>query len=340
MRFQTVFIRATYILVLILLIAASLGITVLLKSKQSIFEQVVVVYPSGQAATTSTVTPFPVGVNSLTEEIIEDPTVESFFYESLANAPDSQKYWWNQVASVLSTKSWFQNLASPISRILIIWPGDRKEEIAENFATILRWSRADKQEFLALMAAREPFLSEGTFYPGQYVAHRHATPADIAGMIDERFSAEILARYPSEVEKQVPLEDALIVASLLEREARDFVDMREISGIIWNRLFIDMPLQLDATLQYARGSRSYEPKWWPVPKPADKYIDSPFNTYQNLGLPPAPIANPSPEAILAALNPRETECLYYFHDDNRNFHCSKDYPGHVAKLRSIFGQGR
>ena len=76
------------------------------------------------------------------------------------------------------------------------------------------------------------------------------------------------------MEKQVPLNDALIIASLLEREASDFNNMREVSGVIWNRLFKNMPLQLDATLQYVRGSSRYEAKWWPAIKPADKYIKS------------------------------------------------------------------
>ena len=84
--------------------------------------------------------------------------------------------------------------------------------------------------------------------------------------------------------------------------------MRLISGIIHNRLKIGMPLQIDATLQYITGQSN---NWWPVPRSEDKEIDSPFNTYQNKGLPPLPIATPSKDAIRAALNPAKTDCLYY-----------------------------
>jgi UPF0755 protein len=142
------------------------------------------------------------------------------------------------------------------------------------------------------------------------------------------------------VESQVPISDALVIASLLEREAYDFADMRYISGVIWNRLFINMPLQLDATLQYVRGSQPYETKWWPRVVPADKFIASPFNTYEEIGLPPYPIANPSLEAVVAALNPRQTDCYFYFHDQDGNFYCTPDYEAHVALLKEIYGQGQ
>jgi UPF0755 protein len=116
--------------------------------------------------------------------------------------------------------------------------------------------------------------------------------------------------------------------------------MRYISGIIWNRLFVGMPLQLDASLQYARGSKISEKLWWPKVVPNDKYIDSPYNTYENEGLPPAPISNPSVEAVVAALNPRETDCMFYFHDSKGVFYCTENYEDHVAKLKEIYGRGR
>ncbi|PIZ54462.1 aminodeoxychorismate lyase, partial [Candidatus Uhrbacteria bacterium CG_4_10_14_0_2_um_filter_41_21] len=105
------------------------------------------------------------------------------------------------------------------------------------------------------------------------------------------------------------------------------------------RLFINMRLQIDSSLQYVRGSNPNEP-WWPIPVPNDKYLDSPYNTYQNKGLPPGPIANPSIDAIIATLNPRETDCLFYFHDSDSNFHCTPTYKEHVALLKKYFGKGK
>ena len=202
------------------------------------------------------------------------------------------------------------------------------------------WNEEEKAEFANIVASTEPTLSDGKFYPGQYVAHRGALPQEVADLINEKFKTDVLNRYTAEVAAQVPLEDALTIASLLEREASDFENMREISGVIWNRLFIKMPLQLDATLQYAKANTTNQKNWWPVPKPADKYLKSPYNTYINAGLPPGPIANPSAAAVLAALNPRSTDCLFYFHDRHEGYHCSLTYEEHVRKLKIHYGRGR
>lgn len=329
--------QRTIVATLLLITAAATGATVtLIESKARTFQMSVAQEIDAPA------TPFPVGVDPTTKEISEHPLVADYYdaylqsNRRLANG-DS---WWDHLANSLAAFEWYQQLAAPVSRILVIWPGQRREEVVDHFGDILRWSPEERAAFSELVSGSTPALPEGMFAPGRYVAHREATPGEVAPLLQDRFANEILERYPPEVEEQVPLEDALIIASLLEREARDFTDMRMISGIIWNRLFIDMPLQLDATLQYARGSRPSEAAWWPRVVPRDKYISSPYNTYANSGLPPAPIANPSPEAVLAALNPRETSCLFYFHDARRNFHCSDTYAGHVSLLRHYYGQGK
>ncbi|MFA6414815.1 MAG: endolytic transglycosylase MltG, partial [Candidatus Paceibacterota bacterium] len=108
----------------------------------------------------------------------------------------------------------------------------------------------------------------------------------------------------------------------------------------WNRLFINMNLQIDATLQYVKADASAAQGWWPKVVPADRFRKSAYNTYLHPGLPPTPIASPSVAAILAALNPRETSCLFYFHDANRQFHCTDTYAEHVALLKKYYGRGK
>ena len=300
----------------------------------------ILVIDSNAEVPTEIIASFPISVDPDSKTIISnEDLLESFYTEALATNSQSENNWWNKVAAVLVDKSWYQNLASSVSRIVVIWPGERKEEVAKHIGDILRWSNTDRQEFMRLMDAEKPVLKEGKYFPGQYVTHRHATPEDIHTLIYSSFMNEVLDRYSDEVASVVPLEDALTIASLIEREASDFDNMREVSGVIWNRLFIDMPLQLDATLQYARGSDYRESEWWPKPVPRDKFIDSAYNTYQNAGLPPAPIANPSAESILAALNPVVTDCLFYFHRNNGDYHCSITYEEHVEKLRDFYGQG-
>lgn len=335
MRMKKLLIRFLYGMVLLLCIAATAGISVLLESKQFAFKEAV-----SEPKEASMIDPFPVGVDPENQLIIEDQLVDAYAYETLALKEAIPDTWRAKVAAFFAKREWYQNLASPVSRILVIWPGERKEEVAKNIGDILRWDAASRTEFIHLIASNEPVLAEGKFFPGQYVAHRDAQPEEVAGMITSKFKDDILSRYTTDVAAKVPLEDALVIASLLEREASDFENMREVSGVIWNRLFINMPLQLDATLQYARGSKVTEKNWWPAPKPSDKFLDSPFNTYANKGLPPGAISNPSAAAVLAALNPRATDCLYYFHADNQDYYCSDTYEEHVQKLKSLYGQGR
>ena len=285
--------------------------------------------------------PFPVSVNPTLNLIEEDPAVDEY-YEKHITATDKEGTkldWADWLSEKLFGGEWYQILAAPRARNLVIYPGERREEIADKFGDILRWSEDERQQFMDLVATSSPLMLEGKFYPGHYLVDQEAPPEYVAGLVNDKFNEEIRARYQRRVENQVSLEDALIIASLLEREAYDFTDMREISGVIWNRLFMGMNLQLDATLQYAKGSSPYGP-WWPVPLPRDKYIDSPYNTYQNEGLPPGPIANPSIEAVLAALNPIETDCLFYFHAAGGVFYCSDTYEEHVANLRQLYGRGR
>ncbi len=285
---------------------------------------------------------FPVSVDPEAKLITENPYIDWYVdrYLSIDTSQYRHRRMADKFRATFAKFSFIQQLASPLTRTLVIYPGERHEEVAKNFADILRWDSGERATFLTQVTNTVPILSEGKFFPGRYVVTRDASPEQVAEQITSTFQTEVLDRYDSTVAARVPLAVALTIASLLEREAYDFTDMRVISGIIWNRLFIDMPLQLDATLQYARGSLLSESRWWPRVRPADKFIDSPFNTYQVSGLPPTPIANPSVEAIVAALNPRQTDCYFYFHDDDGTFYCTPTYEEHVAALTTVFGQGR
>jgi cell division protein YceG involved in septum cleavage len=289
---------------------------------------------------TDTLVPFPVGVRQRNEEIVELPEADQYLANHAYEATLAQKKHTGVVANVftaLTRSLWFQSLASPTARIIILESGERKEEVMSNLSRLLNWNSEEQKRFLELMTDEQ--LADGTWYPGTYVTARNATPEEMAPLIIDRFTSEVRARYTEDVEREVPLRDAIIIASLLEREARDFTDMRLISGVIWNRLFDGMKLQLDATLQYAKAGTNGTP-WWGIPTPADKNITSTYNTYKHNGLPPGPIANPSLEAIVAALNPKKTECLFYFHTRNGDFVCSPTYEGHVALLKQHYGQGK
>jgi len=217
---------------------------------------------------------------------------------------------------------------SPMETTVTINPGMRREEIAELLAVKLNWTPAEVAEFARLEPLCYVDKVEGEYLPGTYTLATYATPDEVADIMQVNFQQELDSMVALLDSNDPVVQTAIKVASLLQREAAGNGDERIIAGIIWNRLGVDMKLQLDATLQYAKGQPG---NWWPVPTSEDKYLDSEYNTYQNAGLPPAPIANPSPEMILAALNPEVTDCLFYIHA-KREFYCSPDYKGHLRNI--------
>ncbi len=335
-------IRILYSITIIVSLIVTILFLAILYTKQIAFELLWYQIPeSSNENGAYTVQPFPVGVYPAEKRITPLPNVEFFLGEKVAlNKPKKQTDTIIQyVLAKLTQLNWYQNLASPSARILVIHPGARKEEVANNFSKILKWDQQSKEIFLNLVTESAPVLSDGKFYPAQYLVNKDATPQEVADIVIQRFNAEIATRYTQEIDELVPFQDAMIIASLLEREAYDFTDMREISGIIWNRLFIGMNLQIDATLQYAKGTNA-PTTWYPPVRPDDKYINSEFNTYANKGLPPFPIGSPSAAAVLAALNPIKTDCLFYFHDKNSKFFCAPTYEEHVRLLKQSYGRGK
>lgn len=289
---------------------------------------------------------FPITVDPATKTIVTDPQVEAFLEtppQQLPAAAGTFQYLFQKLALKIAQLPVYQQLAGVAgvpNLFVAVNAGDRQEQVASNFGSELGWTATQRRTFIADSKKLEPDLPQGSTVPGIYFASV-TDPNDVATLLHDRFDSEILSRYSTSTEQQVPLTDALTIASLIQREAGSWDDMRMISGIIWNRLFAGMRLQVDATLQYASANQAAgRAGWWPAVVPKDKYIKSAYNTYQNAGLPPAPIANPSIAAVLAALNPKKTDCLFYFHDSRGVFHCSKTYAEHVALLKKYYGQGK
>lgn len=290
---------------------------------------------------------FPVTVDPKNKMIVENAQVNAFLESAnsplqatVINAGNVLKDLFAQIATSIADTPWYQSLAATNGRFVNITPGMRKEQVANAFAKTLSWNNKQKKEFLTAPPSSPLPLPEGSFSPGIYSVVSGMPPLEAQVLVNERFYENILSRYGTTTAEIVPLNQALTIASLIEREAGGVDDMRLISGIIWNRLFINMNLQIDATLQYARASNDAGAGWWPAPMPADRFRKSPYNTYLHSGLPPTPIANPSVASVLAALNPKKTSCLFYFHDSAGEFHCSDIYAEHVVLLKKYYGRGK
>jgi UPF0755 protein len=194
--------------------------------------------------------------------------------------------------------------------------GWRTEEIAQSIAAQEELSLFDEDEFLSLAVS-----SEGRLYPDSYLVPKEFTAQQIYSLLTNTFQTKVLDGLEKEIAaSDRDFEDVLVMASIVEREGRGYEQMRQVAGILWNRVDIGMALQADATLQYIAGYNTATQGWWSPPNVAVKSIESPFNTYLNPGLPPRPIANPSYEAIRATLNPAESDYLFYIHDGQGVMH--------------------
>ena len=147
-------------------------------------------------------------------------------------------------------------------------------------------------------------------------------------------STQMRSSAASDVYKRQTLDDknTLILASLLEREAKGLDDKKIVAGILLNRLHLAMPLQVDASVQYAKDSLLKPEKYWQPITREDLKIDSPYNTYKNSGLPPSPICNPGLNSLIAAYHPSPTDYIYYIHDTTGQIHYAKTLDEHNANV--------
>ena len=174
------------------------------------------------------------------------------------------------------------------------------------------------------------YKSEGYIFPDTYQFSRNITEEEILRTMMAQFDKKFTPRMRERAgELNMSMSEVVILASLVEKEARLEEDRPIIAGVFLNRLKENMPLQSCATIQYILG----------YPKPElsvqDTEISSPYNTYQNMGLPPGPIANPGLASIQAVLYPAETDYLFFVADKQGAHHFSKTYEEHLSTIEQV-----
>ena len=148
---------------------------------------------------------------------------------------------------------------------------------------------------------------EGLLFPDTYEVSTRDGPADVLQLMADTTEDRVASIDWSYLEDQgLSVYDGLVIASLIEREAALDDERPIIASVVFNRLGIEMPLQIDATVVYAlrgmpEGGLSLE----------DLQIDSPYNTYRYIGLPPTPISGSRLASLRAAAAPAETDFIYY-----------------------------
>lgn len=168
---------------------------------------------------------------------------------------------------------------------------------------------------------------EGFLFPSTYLMPLGAAPEQIAALLTVQFLKELPRDAASRARAlHVSVTQGVTVASLVEREAKSQADRPKIAAVIYNRLRLGMPLQVDATIEYALPQHKSALSF------ADLRIDSPYNSYVHAGLPPTPIANPGLASLEAAFHPAKSEDLYYVYCGNGRHVFAKTLAEHQANV--------
>jgi UPF0755 protein len=169
--------------------------------------------------------------------------------------------------------------------------------------------------------------TEGFLFPAKYEFERGVSASQIVNRLLEQYLLETQSLDIAGAKERLNLTEYEIVtvASLIEREAASAKERPLVASVIYNRLRKDMPLQIDASIQYALDKPKEELSL------ADLRIDSPYNTYEHTGLPPGPICSPSRQSLQAAIEPANTDYLYYVLKVNGEEHVfTNDYDEFLA----------
>ncbi|HEX9676676.1 MAG TPA: endolytic transglycosylase MltG [Anaerolineales bacterium] len=212
-------------------------------------------------------------------------------------------------------------LAGAPSAVLTVPEGYRREQVSELVESLeLDYGgEAFLQATSAWPAGGPPGLElpagaalEGFLFPDTYQVNPQGSPEELVVAMLANFAERVEPGLRSRfTDHGLTLHQAVTLASIVEREAVLPAERPLIAAVFLNRLQRGMPLEADPTVQYALG-RQPEGGWWKRSLSAlDLAIDSPFNTYRNPGLPPAPIANPGLSSLQAVAEPADTELLYF-----------------------------
>lgn len=191
---------------------------------------------------------------------------------------------------------------------------------------------------------RFPFLNgrpkgatlEGYLFPDTYRIFKDATTEDIVFAMLANFGKKV-SPLAEEIRRQKKsIYEIVTMASLIEEEVRKPEERALVSGILWKRLALGIPLQVDATITYLKRERGDLNVKNPRISREDLGLNSPYNTYRSYGLPKGPIANPGLDAIQRALSPKESPYLYYLSDRDGRTVFSKTLEEHnTAKAKYL-----
>ncbi|MBI2018337.1 endolytic transglycosylase MltG [Candidatus Daviesbacteria bacterium] len=214
---------------------------------------------------------------------------------------------------------------NPVDDWVTLLEGWRIEEMAEKLNSEFR---IQNSEFLKI-------AKEGYMFPDTYLFPKDYSAEQIAKIMMDNFEKKYTEALRTKIKSLGLSEDqGVILASIVEREARSYEARRMVASILLKRLKIGMGLNADATVQYATGYQPQEKSWWKrhLTK-EDLRVESHYNTYIYSGLPPTPIANPSLSSLQAVADADlSIPYLYYYHDSKGNSYYAKTLDEHNQNI--------
>jgi len=210
----------------------------------------------------------------------------------------------------------------PPTVTVVIPEGRRAEEVADMIAA---QGLANRDELLTLILTggdfNYPFLAdrppgrrslEGYLFPDTYEFHRDANARDIIDTLLQNFDRRFIPEWRTAATKAgLNVDQVVILAGIVEREAALAQERPIIASVYLNRLKQGIKLDADPTVQYAMGYDKASGTWWRTLRVDDYQFKSPYNTYLNQGLPPGPICNPGQASLKAVVEPAHTTYLYF-----------------------------
>jgi UPF0755 protein len=219
------------------------------------------------------------------------------------------------------------------SKFFTILPGKRLDQIRQNFidagfsaeAVDKAIDPANYSNHPALIAKPTDQSLEGYIFPETFKIDSSTTPKQIVNLSLDELAAVLTPGLIDAFQSQgLGIHRAITLASIIEKEAANSQDKKDIAGVFYNRLKQGMPLQSDPTYKYAAFLKNEAPS---------STIDSPYNTYKVTGLPPGPISNVSKNALLAVANPTKHDYLYFVSGDDNVTRFSKTLQEHEALVK-------
>lgn len=200
--------------------------------------------------------------------------------------------------------------------------GSSNAEIAKIISQAIPGWNTD--EFIAKTKTKEGYL-----FPETYIVFKSITVDQMINMLESQYEKKV-APLRTEIAVSGKTEkEIIIMASLLEKEAKNAEEAKIVSGVLWTRIRAGLPLQVDAPFLYILGKTSAQLKI------SDLQKDGPYNTYTRKGLPVGPIGNPGIEMIKAAIYPQTSPYLYYLHGNDGVIRYAKTYTEHLANKKNF-----